>query len=58
MNKPWYQSKAVLSGVLLIATAVVTVGQAYANGAVVDWASFITTASQGLGILGIRVAMK
>ena len=57
MEKDWFKSKACWSGIALIATAVVKAYGEFKAGSI-DWATFVATASNGLGILGIRLAVK
>lgn len=58
MEKDWFKSKAVWSGVAIMAMALLKVFQEYSAGTGVDLQSFISSAGQGLGILGIRFAIK
>lgn len=60
MNINWTLSgyKGKIGGFGLIATAIGTVCVDIYHGKAPDWNAFMTLALQGLGILGIRLALK
>jgi len=57
MEKKWYQSKAMIGGLLVVVGGVVTaVGQFFTGQ--LDWGNFLTQVvplvGTGLGIIGVR----
>ena len=58
MKKKWYESKGCWAGVLLMAAAVAKALSELLTTGGVDLQGFIVTAGNGLGLLGIRVAIN
>lgn len=57
MDKEWYKSKAVWGGIFVILGAIAKAGSEWAAGNTPDWMGLLAGIGNGLGILGIRVAM-